>query len=58
MKCIAKLAPYISGLKFTHKNDGGKFVTVKASNFNKAQKLSTNGWQRFQYQSLKTLEFQ
>jgi hypothetical protein len=26
---------------------------VKASSFNKAQQLSTNGWQQVQYQSLK-----
>jgi hypothetical protein len=36
----------------------GKNVTVKTSNFNKAQQLSTNGRQRIQYQSLKNLEFQ
>jgi len=36
----------------------GKNVTVKASNFNKAQQLSTNGVQQVQYQSLKNLIFQ
>jgi hypothetical protein len=33
-------------------------VTVKASNFNKSQQLSTNGMQQVQYQSLKNLKFQ
>jgi hypothetical protein len=33
----------------------GKNVTVKASNFNKAQQFSTNGLQRVQYQPLKTV---
>ncbi len=36
----------------------GKFVTVKASGFNKAQRLSTNGLQQIQYQSLKNNKFQ
>jgi hypothetical protein len=34
----------------------GKNVTLKASSFNKAQQLSTNGGQWIQYQSLKNLE--
>jgi len=34
----------------------GKFVTVKASNFNKAQQLSTNSSQKVQYQSLHPLD--
>src|SRR4029077_19396460 len=36
----------------------GKNVTYKASNFQKAQQLSTNGPQQVQYQSLKNLIFQ
>jgi hypothetical protein len=36
----------------------GKNVTVKASNFNKAQQLSTNDLQQVQYQSLKNRKFQ
>ena|ERR1700704_4861455 len=36
----------------------GKFVTLKASNFNKTQQPSTNGMQQVQYQSLRNKGFQ
>src|ERR1044071_3657516 len=36
----------------------GKNVTLKASNFNKAQQLSTNGMQQVQYQSVRNIKFQ
>jgi hypothetical protein len=36
----------------------GKFVTLKASNFNKGQQLSTNGVQQIQYQSVRNSKSQ
>src|SRR5579864_376527 len=36
----------------------GNFVTVKASNFNKSQQLSTNGLQQIQYQLAGSNRFQ
>jgi hypothetical protein len=45
-------------MKGAHHRTVGKFVTVKASNFNKSQQFSTNGLQQVQYQSLRNHRFQ
>jgi len=56
VQCVGK--PSCFGKGVSPHSDCRRFCAEKASNFNKSQQLSPSGSQQFQYQSIKSNQFQ